>query len=113
MKEETRPVFVADDGTVFEKAEDALAHEEKLREQKAALSRLRVVRVVHGFDATEGRGYFAQTVIVTDATSAVITQWCLNKFGSPLQSWFGDSYYDSWYLTAPSPNETVEWGPQP
>jgi maltose-binding protein MalE len=109
MKEESRPVFVTDDGEVFATEQEALEHEARLRERQKALASLKVRMVVHGFDETEGRGYFAKTLVVTDESSAVLLQWCLDKFGQPLDSWYGDSFYERWYLTDPSASDDVEW----
>lgn len=109
MKQESRPVFVSEDGEVFATEDAALEHEKKLRKKQEAFNRLKVRRVIHGFDGTEGRGYFAKTLVVTDASSAVLTQWCLDKFGPPLVSWYGGSFYDAWYLNVPSESDTVEW----
>lgn len=109
MKQETRPVFVTDDGKVFDKEAKAKEHEDLLDKQRRAFSRLCVWQVNHGFDATEGRGYFSKTLIVSDATQAVIIQWCIDKFGEPLESWYGDSFYEKWHLSVPIANRTVEW----
>lgn len=109
MKQETRPVFVADDGSVFPTEDAALAHEDAERKKQAALAKLKVYRVRHGFDATEGRGYFATTLVVTDASRAIIIQWCLDKFGPPLSGWYGDSFYEEWHLNAGAESDTVEW----
>jgi hypothetical protein len=62
------------------------------------LESLRVWNVTHGFDATEGRGYFAETLIITDAEEPVLIQWCIDTFGAPLAGWYGDSFYSEWYL---------------
>lgn len=102
-------MFVADDGEIFSTEEAALSHEAELRKKKKALASLRVRRVIHGFDATEGRGHFAKTLVITDASSAEITQWCIDKFGAPLAPWYGNGFYEAWYLTSPCDSDTVEW----
>lgn len=109
MKQETRPVYVADDGTVFSTESEALGHDEMLRKRSRAFSYLKVHRVAHGFDTTEGRGYFAKTLIVTDAPMSVMIQWCLDKFGPPLDSWYGDGFYSAWLLQEKVDGDTVEW----
>lgn len=109
MKRESREVFVSDDGKVFDTAAACEAHEKAMLERQQALVRLKVWRVSHGFDGTEGRGYFARTLVVSDADPAVLIQWCLDSFGYPLQRWYGDGYFEAWHLHAPSDDSTVEW----
>lgn len=108
MKQETRPVFVTDDGKVFSTEEAALNHEADTRKRQRAFAALRVLRISHGFDSTEGRGYFAKTLLITDDSSAVVTQWCLDKFGAPLASWCGGSFYEEWICDR-CESDTVEW----
>ena len=107
MKIEQRQVYISDDGKTFATAAECDAHEAAQLKRKQALSHLRVWSVTHGFDATEGRGYFAKTLIVTDATQPVLLQWCLDKFGPPLDSWYGDGFYETWHLN--STDNTVDW----
>lgn len=98
MKAEKRDVWVSDDGKVFETKGACEAHESEQLRRQQALAGLKVWSVAHGFDATEGRGYFASTYIITDATKAVLIQWCLDKFGAPLDSWYGDGFFETWHL---------------
>lgn len=99
MKQETRNVWVAEDGKVFDTAAACEAHEAEQFKRKSAIARLKVYRVTHGFDETEGRGYFAQTLIITDASKPVLLQWCLDTLGSPLSGWYGDGFFEAWHLS--------------
>lgn len=107
MKIEQRQVYISDDGQTFATAAECEAHEAEILKRKRALSLLRVWSVTHGFEATEGRGYFARTLIVTDASEPVLLQWCLDKFGPPLDSWYGDGFYEKWLLN--STDKSVDW----
>jgi hypothetical protein len=107
MKIEQRQVYISDDGQPFATAAECEAHEAEMLKRKAALSALKVYSVTHGFDATEGRGYFARTIIVTDASEPVLLQWCLDNLGQPLSGWYGDSFYESWILNRT--DKSVDW----
>ncbi len=98
MKAETREVYVAEDGKVFDTPEACQAHEAKLIQQKRALEALQVWIVTSGFDTTEGRGYHRTTYIVTGASLAEIIEYCLDRFGKPLAGWYGDGHYEVWRL---------------
>jgi hypothetical protein len=110
MKIETKQVYISDDGKTFSSAAECEAHEAEQLKRKQALVNLRVWSVAHGFDATEGRGYFARTIIVTDATQPVLIQWCLDKFGPPLDSWYGNGFYECWDLH--KTDRDVDWAVQ-
>jgi hypothetical protein len=110
LKTESRTVYIADDDSIFETAAACEAHEAELLKRKHAISNLKVWRVVHGFDETEGRGYFSDTLIVTDAGEPVLLQWCLDNFGQPLASWYGDSFYEQWHLR--KLDKDVSWAMQ-
>jgi hypothetical protein len=107
MKIETKQVYISDDGLTFSTAAECEAHEAEQLKRKQALVNLRVWSVSHGFDETEGRGYFAQTLIITDATQPVLIQWCLDKFGPPLDAWYGGGFYEKWMLYKTDKN--VDW----
>lgn len=109
MRQENRPVFVTDDGEVFSSEQAALEHETKEREKAKALARLKIYSVNHGFDATEGRGYFAQTLIISDASKSVLIQWCLDTFGPVLSGWYGGGFFEAWHMNEPREGATVEW----
>ncbi len=98
MKEATKTVYITDDGEEFISIEKAQEHERAEAKKKHALERLKVYSVQHGFDSTEGRGYFAKTLIISDASSGVLTQWCLDTFGEPLAEWHQGSFFESWLL---------------
>jgi hypothetical protein len=107
MKIEQRQVYISDDGQTFSTAAACEAHESEQLKRKQALARLRVWSVTHGFDATEGRGYYARTLIVTDASEPVLLQWCLDTFGQPLAAWYGDGFYETWHLNIT--DKSVDW----
>lgn len=107
MKIEQRQVYISDDGKTFATAAECEAHEAEQLKRKQALARLKVWSVNHGFDETEGRGYFAQTLIVTDENQPVIIQSCLDTLGPPLSGWYGDGFYEVWHLSIT--NKDVDW----
>lgn len=109
VKEESRRVFVADDGSVFATEKEALERDDQIRKRERAFRQLKVYRVSHGFEANEGRGYFAKTLVITDAPSPVVIQWCIDTFGPPLSPWYGDGHYEEWVLSMPNGSDTVEW----
>jgi hypothetical protein len=74
--------------------------------RRQALASLKVWVVTHGFDATEGRGYFAETLVVTDAEQPALIQWCLDTFGPPLAGWYGNGFYEEWHLR-PTPGDAA------
>jgi hypothetical protein len=108
MRVEQRDVYVADDGKIFQTEAEAVKHDKLMAKRESALSRLKVVRVAHSFDGTEGKGYFGKTIVVTNQGSGVITQYCLDRFGAPLSGWYGDGFYEAW-LVSESDSDTVEW----
>lgn len=98
MKSETREVYVADDGKVFETIDACQAHEREIAANKKRIERLKVWLVSSAFDGTEGRGYHRTTYIITDAAMAVVIEYCLGRFGRPLSGWYGDDFYETWHL---------------
>jgi hypothetical protein len=108
MKRETRDVWIADDGKSFATEAECATHEKAVLARKQALAKLKVWRVTHGFDETEGRGYFSKTLIVTDAEKPVLIQWCLDKFGPPLSPWYGGGFYEAWLLGTDGDTWTVD-----
>lgn len=99
MKTETREVYISDDGQVFDSVEACQAHEQKTAADRHRIQQLKVYVVVSAFDGTEGRGYHRTTYILTDAEYAAVLQYCFDRFGPPLQGWYGDGYYESWHIT--------------
>lgn len=108
MKVESRKVFVSDDGKVFDTEAECLAHEQAERDKAKALEKLVVREITHGFDGTEGRGYFRTTYLVTDATEAEILQFCFTNFGNPLSEWIGGRYYEAWRLSPLDPDLSIQ-----
>lgn len=100
MKSETREVYVSDDGKVFDTIEACQAHEREIAANKKRIERLKVWLVSSAFDSTEGRGYHLTTYIITDASMAVVVEYCLDRFGRPLAGWYGDGFYETWLLHA-------------
>ena len=109
MQVKQQDVFIADDGKSFTSEKECLDHEAHLRKREGAFKGLRVYRVSHSFDETEGRGYFGKTMIVTDACIASVTQYCLDRWGAPLQQWYGDGFFGAWLIQHLSDTDTVEW----
>lgn len=97
MKTETREVFVADDGKVFDKAEDCMRHEMTVKEHAKQIEAMGVYVVDHSFDLTEGRGFFGLTILVTDATYNEILQYCIDRYGHPLCDFYGRDQ-PAWHL---------------
>lgn len=102
MRIEKADVFIAEDGQKFATEEDCLEHESKVAAAKKRVESLEVYTVSHGFDATEGRGYFGRTHIITDSELPVVLQYCINRWGNILRQWYGNSYYESWRLHSKS-----------
>ena len=98
MRTETKEVYIADDGKQFATVEECQAHERRLVEQEKRIAGLMVYRVRHSFDGTEGRGYYGNTIIVTDSGLPEVIQYCLDRWGQPLTGWYGDGYYQAWHL---------------
>lgn len=98
MKTEKREVFVADDGKVFDTAEACQAHEQTVSSNAKRIEGLKVYKVISSFDSTEGRGYHQHTYIITDASFAVVLEYCLDRFGKPLSGWYGNGFYEQWVL---------------
>lgn len=98
MKTETREVFVADDGKVFDTIEACQKHEREVAANLKRIAGLKVWLVSSSFDSTEGRGYHRTTYIITDACLPVVIEYCLDRFGKPLSGWYGDGFYEVWRL---------------
>lgn len=98
MRVEKRDIFVSVDEKVFDTESECVAHEQNLAAQARRIERLKVYTVRSSFDATEGRGYHQTSYVVTDQSMAVIIEYCLDRFGRPLASWYGDGFYESWIL---------------
>lgn len=96
MRKETREVFVSEDGKSFDTEDACLAHEKEIRKQQTALGNLTAYEINHNFDATEGKGYFGKTCLLTDCGQTEVIAFCLKTFGPPLVGWYGDGYYVAW-----------------
>lgn len=99
MRIEKADVYISDDGRRFATEEECAAHERSEIAKTKRFERLRVYGVSHGFDSTEGRGYYRHTSIITDKGMPYILQWCIDQFGQPLSQWYGDGYYEAWRIT--------------
>jgi len=102
MKTVTKNVYVADDGKEFTTEAECLSHERAKRTLAQRLRLLKVYSISHGFDATEGKGYFAKTFIISDAKFQVVLQYCFDKFGPILRPWYGDSFFEEWIISESS-----------
>lgn len=109
MKIEYRNVYIADDGSMHETEEAAVEHEKMLARRQREFGFLQVHVVNYAFDATEGKGYFARRVIITDEDLPVVLDYCFCEFGRPLRPWYGDGYYRAWDIAINSPGRTPEW----
>ncbi len=107
MKKQSREVWISDDNKVFETEAACAKHEQDVRDREKRIENLKCYKVSHSFDATEGRGYYGSTLIVTDQSYPVVLQYCLEKFGKPLQEWYNKSYYEAW-LIYQSPNSAKD-----
>lgn len=75
MIEKTTTVYVAKDGTEFTDKAKAKAHEKKL-------DSMQMWSVTHGFDCTEGRGYYSKTYLHTvGASKDEVEDYCYRTFG--------------------------------
>ncbi|MFD2235919.1 hypothetical protein [Aureimonas populi] len=98
MRSEKREVYVSDDGKVFDTVEACQAHERQTAANAKRIEGLKVYKVISSFDSTEGRGYHRHTYIITDASFAVVLEYCLDRFGKPLAAWYGDGFYEQWII---------------
>lgn len=98
MKKITKEVWMSDDNQMFETEIACETYEKLLREKQKRIENLKCYRISHNFEATEGRGYFGFTLIVTDQSYPVVLQYCIEKFGKPLQEWYSKSYYEAWTI---------------
>lgn len=108
MKTETREVFVADDGKVFDKAEDCMRHEMAVKEHAKQIEAMGVYVIDHSFDLTEGRGYFGLTILVTDASYNEILQYCIDRYGHPLCDFYGRDQ-PAWHLSKKATQTGEGW----
>lgn len=85
MKAETKTIYRADDGTVFESQEQCKKYEDEI---KARESKTSYWKVIHSPDLTEGRGWYSATYIecygLTNDASLWIEDWCYRTFGRPI-----------------------------
>ncbi|MAN65324.1 hypothetical protein [uncultured Hyphomonas sp.] len=102
MRMEKQNIFIADDGERFTDEADCIAHEKKTIEDKKRLEGLKVYTVAHSFDATEGRGYYGRTHILTDQELSIVIAYCIDRWGDILQPWYGTGYYEAWKLHSSS-----------
>lgn len=100
MKTIQKTVYVAEDLSEFTKLEDCQKHEAALVAKEKLLNDLKLYRVAWAFEATEGRGYFNITNIITDFefNSPEILNYCIGRYGQPLRCWYGKNYYAEWKL---------------
>lgn len=117
MKEETRTVFVAEDGKPFDTAAECKTHEDYLTSQKQRLEKIRFFRVVHSPDLTEGRGWYGLTYIAMEATESYskddieiwLRDFCFTQFGHAMQLVQGCSPMPGWRYWEVSKEEFLQW----
>lgn len=101
MRVETKKVYYADDGTVFDDETACTKYEESVRARAAATT---YWTVRHTPDTTEGRGYFGLTYIEAyipvnyPSTQVWIEDWCIKTFGRKLDFVQGVAPMEAWIL---------------
>lgn len=76
------------------------------RKQLIKLNKMKYFSIIHGFDATEGRGYYSQTflkILVPERLYGVSAKdlaylFCEKKIGNKIQRWYNDSIYINWKI---------------
>lgn len=109
-------VYVADDGTPFNKEDDCVKYEAELEKERRLLT---YWIVYHTPDLTEGRGLQECTLIECRCDSCAkefMLDFCYEKFGQQIAMVQGVSPMPSWTLTEinrkrfQENNDGVEWG---
>ena len=84
MREETKSVYIAEDGKIFDNPVDCEKYELELKKEEKTTS---YWRVIHGPDLTEGRGYSKMTLVKVCGVEyesyrqVLITDWCFRTMG--------------------------------
>ena len=101
MRVETKKVYYADDGAVFDDETACKKYEDGIR-AKAAATTYWVVH--HSPDTTEGRGYCGITYVEAyipanyPSTQVWLEDWCIKTFGRKLDFVQGVSPMEAWIL---------------
>jgi hypothetical protein len=100
MKEVTRTIYEADDGTIFDSAEACKSHEAAAVERER---RTTYWRVTHGPDLTEGRGWYGALIIEAYVTgygpvNAMVEDYCFRKFGRKVAFVQGCAPTENWRI---------------
>ncbi|AUR84297.1 hypothetical protein NVP1052A_68 [Vibrio phage 1.052.A._10N.286.46.C3] len=75
MIEKTSVVYIAKDGREFTDKKKAEAYEKRIDSMK-------LWSVTHGFDCTEGKGYYSKTYLNTEGASKdEVEDYCYRNFG--------------------------------
>ncbi|MHA7900809.1 MAG: hypothetical protein ACX94B_13170 [Henriciella sp.] len=98
MRVEQQDVYISEDNQTFTSEEACIAHEKKQVEIKKRYEKLNVYTVSHSFEATEGRGYFGRTHILTDQDLSIVLDYCFHRWGEILRPWYVGGYYEAWKL---------------
>lgn len=88
MKQETRSVYVAEDGKVFDSETECSAHEEVLTKEKLRLKKIKFYSISHSPDLTEGRGLFGCTYLAIEDDyyhNHYMLDYCKKNFGDSVQ----------------------------
>lgn len=100
MKQVTRTVYEADDGTIFDSEADCNKHEAKVAERA---KRTTYWRVSHNPDLTEGRGHYGCTFLEVYGPEwglhELVEDYCFRTYGRPVAFVQGCSPMRNWSLS--------------
>lgn len=99
MRVETRQVYIAADGQTFGSTEACQEHEQREGEKLKRAHALVVWCIEYGFDKKAG-AHCARTYLLVEQTVSlpVILQYCIDRYGEPIQPWRNDSYFEAWRM---------------
>lgn len=111
MKKETRAVFIADDGKIFDDEKDCQKYEEAIKKREKKTS---YWIVTHNPDLTEGRGYYGITFLEVYGPEHGAELWvrdfCFRKFGRPIAFVQGVSAIANWSLSKADREKFLQGG---
>lgn len=116
MKEETRKVFVAEDGKPFDTEAACKVHEDYLTGRKMRLDKMRFFCVTHSPDLTEGRGWYGLTYVALEVTESYskdhelwLRDFCFTQFGYAMQFVQGCAPMNGWHYSEITQGEFDQW----
>lgn len=101
MRIETKLVYYADDGTVFDNEPACKKYEDDIKKRESATS---YWIVVHSPDTTEGRGHFGTIYVEAYIPDQYIDSrtwmedWCIKNYGRKLDFVQGVQAIEAWIL---------------